>query len=328
MPKKRKKTRSLSSLLHISITSIGLVGSIAVLINLYGLNNWPGELIGLFSIQWGGLLVFFSALSALKKNKVTTLVLVLLAIYFLFPLATHYSLNRQKETSLDSISYRLLSYELGKQNRNPEAILEFIYTEGADLIYLQQVELSDNEWLNELKLDYPYHKILSRSGGYGIAVFMKQEWTTLQVVDFELAAHPSISVRSKIGNQDYEFILSHLFAPFSIENNEYRKAQTNALIAWIDELPTTVSPILAGPLFLGNKTASKKQIEDKTSLKDASLGYGWKPTWPQQTNLSKIKTDHVFVDTNKIHIQDYKLGPALGSAHSPLIVDLSMSNTK
>lgn len=324
MPKKGKKTRQFSVLLSITLSIFGIIGSVFVLLNQYITHFWLGELVGLFSVQWAVLMIFLGLLAWIKKQRFSALLLLAFSICFLYPIGKTYFGSSSSTPTSTQDSYRILSFELGVSDRNTEALLEFIYTEDADVLYLQNVRISDNSWLDELKLDYAYHKVLTREGGYGIAVFSKKKWTTLQVVDFELPAHPSVSMRQKIGRQSYEFLFTHLFAPVSVESHNVRVAQTTSLTSWIEGLPEEVKPILMGPLFLGHQTASRAHLLKKGELKDASSGFGWTPTWPQQTSLTKTVADHLFIHKSIPAPKLYRVGPNLGSEHLPLIIDLHL----
>jgi endonuclease/exonuclease/phosphatase (EEP) superfamily protein YafD len=322
MPKKGKKTRKLSLLLSIGFSTLGLIGSASILLNLHLFENWLGELLGLFGLQWAVLLLFFASLGFLQKQKLSGGLQLVLALWFLIPIGSSYVGSVEIE-KIDDDTFRLLSYELGAAERNEEALLEFLYTENADLIYLQNLRLSDKQWLKELEVDYPYFKNLSREGGYGIALFSKNPWVNLQVVDFELPAHPSASLRMKLGNKSYEIILTHLFAPISIASNQVRSAQTEAILSWIEDLPADISTIVAGPLFLGHHTSARKKFEEQANLQDASKGLGWVPTWPKQTNFTKTVADHLFTSKNVGPILKYKTGPFIDSEHRGIIVDIS-----
>jgi endonuclease/exonuclease/phosphatase family metal-dependent hydrolase len=59
----------------------------------------------------------------------------------------------------------------------------------------------------------------------------------------------------------------------------------------------------------------------KTGLRDSRLGFGRQASWPAWSPY-KIAIDHAFVSTD-LAVTSRRLGPAIGSDHLPLVIELA-----
>jgi endonuclease/exonuclease/phosphatase (EEP) superfamily protein YafD len=60
---------------------------------------------------------------------------------------------------------------------------------------------------------------------------------------------------------------------------------------------------------------------NRSGLRSAALGRHWAPTWPTFFMPAGIQIDHVLV-SDGVAVKRFETGPAVGSDHLPIIVDL------
>ena len=66
-----------------------------------------------------------------------------------------------------------------------------------------------------------------------------------------------------------------------------------------------------------------KKLLGETRLVDARRGFGLRPTWPSTFPPLWIPIDHCLVSPG-IEIRDFRVGPACGSDHHALVVDMAL----
>lgn len=297
---------------------------------------WLAELISLFGFQLAVLLVVGSILTLLQRQKLLSIILLVLAAFFAWPLAKSYlPAKSTTQASENETVLRLLSMELGEVMVPNEQRLEFIYTEDPTIIYLQKVQQKDASWLAELKLDYPYHQSVLSGTTYGLSILSKIPLESIQEVSFGVPDQPSLVARFTTEGKSFELIATHLLAPISAKSNQKRFAQINAIMSWVNELEKGRNPIVIGPMYASFHTTVYNRLtsisynqkgELLPSLTDASLGFGWQPTWPTSTNLTKTVADHVFYDAKQLGCLDFKVGLAgiSGGEHRPVMATFSL----
>ena len=292
---------------------------------------WLGELLSLFGLQLSILLAVGSLLNLLQRQKTLSILLFALALFFAWPLTkSYFPANNELEATNEQPDIRLLSMELGDTTVADEQRLEYIYTEDATIIFLQNVQQKDASWLRELKLDYPYNQSILSGSTYGLSILSKIPLESVQEVSFGVPDQPSLVARFTAEGHSFELIATHLLAPISSESQAKRIAQMDAILSWISELEKDRHPIVAGPMYAGFHTSFYKNLtkptfdkdgEAKITLTDASLGFGWQPTWPTSTSLTKTVADHIFYDAKSLNCIGYNVGllNISGGEHRPIM---------
>lgn len=296
---------------------------------------WLGELISLFGLQLSVLLAVGSVLTILQRQKTLSVILFVLALFFAWPLTkSYFPTKTTTDAENEMMTFRLMSVELGENQIPNEQRLEYIYTEDPTIIYLQNVQKKDESWLKELKIDYPYNQEILSGTSYGLIILSKIPLESVQEVSFGVPDQPSLVARFTTEAQSFELIAAHLLAPISSASNLKRIAQTEAIVSWIAGLEKGRHPIVLGPMYASFHTSVYKQltksIVDKNGdvanlLSDASLGFGWQPTWPTSTSLTKTVADHIFYDASLLKCTNYKVGLAgiSGGEHRPIIASFT-----
>lgn len=257
---------------------------------------WMGHLADQYAIQIAAFLGISALLAALQRVFSLAILQFLLAAWLIWPYAQLWLSSDATELgSSQPRSLEVFSIDLGTSERQEEALLELIYTEEADIVYLQDLNPGDEAWLNELKTTYPYYKFLSREGGYGIAVLSQQKWISMQVVEFELSGFPSVSLRMQNDGRDVELILTHLLPPMSQKASQARQLQAAALLDWIEQVSTSLPVAIMGPMYADVHSSVYKNVLQMDGLRSGFKGYGWNPDWPLSTSMTRIQSQNLFL---------------------------------
>src|SRR5690606_11658512 len=76
-----------------------------------------------------------------------------------------------------------------------------------------------------------------------------------------------------------------------------------------------------------NTTAFSPSFQDllaATGIENASEGFGYAATWPVAAGPFGLPIDHVLVSP-EFAVRDVVVGPAMGSDHAPVIVDVRLA---
>ena len=66
-----------------------------------------------------------------------------------------------------------------------------------------------------------------------------------------------------------------------------------------------------------------QRFVDRTGLHNVRRGFGVLPTWPTQLPFAMIPIDHCLVSAG-FDVRSVRTGPAIGSDHLPLLVELNV----
>src|SRR5690606_38520127 len=103
-----------------------------------------------------------------------------------------------------------------------------------------------------------------------------------------------------------------------------RSAQLAALAGYATQFKGP--SIIAGDINVTPWSPLFESVKNRSGLRDSGLGFGYQPTWPTMLPfaIQRIPIDHVLISKH-FHVSHRALGPAMGSDHFPLIVDLQLA---
>ena len=221
---------------------------------------------------------------------------------------------------------RLLHYNVNARNRRSEELFALVRAEQPDLVVLNEVNWPWAAALEELKATMPYAHIAPQREPAGTAVFSRRPFAEDRELRLGPNPAPSILVRVPAGTGVVSILTLHPTAPDERDGLIERNEQLRAAAAVLQELPAP--RILIGDLNVTMWSPYYADLERETGLRNARRGFGVRPTWPTQLRLLPflmIPIDHCLVSP-EITVTDLRAGPAIGSDHLPVIVDLAIEN--
>lgn len=282
-------------------------------------------LFSLFShwIEWAALfsLVYIVFTPFLTKLKVPSVILsVAIILIFLFK---SYNLktfeNKKNVIQIENQkNYYFLFANLNASNSSKTRFIELIQKESPDLLLLVEVNSSWVERLKDLNEIYPYSKIISREGNFGMAVLSKTAIINEKIfVDREnMIPALMLTVKSHIG--DFKLALLHAFPPIGSYGTLVRNQYLGTLSREIGELPSPI--VVCGDLNTTPWSSIYKDFLRQAKLSPSQFGL-FNNTWPAIKLIPGIPIDHCFV--RGLAIVNFEIGPNIGSDHLPLKVHIS-----
>lgn len=283
--------------------------------------HWFFDLFPHFLVQYAffsGLLFVLALL--FRRWKFAALGVVLIAIngWMLLP----YWFGGEAMLSNDSKPVRVMSFNVLTKNTNYDVVIKFIQKESPDVIALLEV---NHAWARELELhlqNYPYRRIIPREDNFGIAFFSKFPCDEIRALYLDENEVLSIEAKIKINARTVHFIATHPIPPM---DSKAFSARNQNLIAATERFDKNGNSVLVGDFNLTPWSPWFGKVLEAGDLKDASKGFGIQPTWHCLPSLPLfpfgLKLDHLLTSRN-IGIENYQIGPNLGSDHGAIFVDL------
>ncbi|MGB5628860.1 MAG: endonuclease/exonuclease/phosphatase family protein [Woeseiaceae bacterium] len=215
----------------------------------------------------------------------------------------------------------ILSANILSSNTEHQRLFELLDAEAPDIVFLQEVSPQWLEALVRLRQDYPYSYTEARDGNFGMALFSRLPFTSVSHVDSPPLGYPTIVATIDVDGAALQVVGSHPMIPVSAQFYADRNAQFESIAELFAEWDGP--RVLLGDLNTSMWDINYRQLEDKTGLRNARLGFGVVPTWPTFMPFAMIPIDHVLL-SGDISVVELRSGPRIGSDHLPLIVTLAL----
>ena len=216
---------------------------------------------------------------------------------------------------------KLLLTNVRSKNNQYNRVIDLVEAEEPDLVFLQEVTDAWVTGMAPLLEKYPYAYAEPRAGSFGLAVFSKIPFESVQHVDSPPLAHPTIVATIMVNDAPLSIVSTHPMVPIGRRNYEVRNAQLQSIAELVNE--TSGKLVLLGDLNASIWDPRFRQLEVTTGLSNARRGFGVLPTWPTFFPIAMIPIDHALV-TDDISVTDIRTAKRIGSDHLPLIVTLTL----
>jgi endonuclease/exonuclease/phosphatase (EEP) superfamily protein YafD len=302
---------------------VALVGA-ATLLGLLDRYVWVLEPADLFRVQYVVVLVA-AALAGLvlRRLRLATLAAALAAINvavigipFVGPATAS---ARGAKPAL-----RLVVANVEAGNTRFASIERLVEETKPDLFGVVELTPEMNEHLRRSLPEYSAHELSVRSDAYGIGVFSRVPLLSARIVRLPAdSGPPSVVVRVRAAGKVVTFVVTHVHTPFagSIHVRQLR-ALAAARSTWGERVAICGdfnTPPWSGPL---------REFASDASLRDLYGDRGWRAySWPTWNWALRVPIDNCFV-SNDVFVTDHHNGPAIGSDHFPLVIDLAVSRDR
>jgi len=292
-------------------TAIALVSLAA----FFGRYWWLFDLAANFRAHMAAVLVTAALMLALGRWYRTALVVGLVAALntaavlplFIGPTA------RPETTDLRVMSFNLLS-----DNTNYDEVIGFIAAEDPDVVVLHEASRPWEEALEAANLDYEITRGRTDDLIFGSLV-LARPGSEVRSFGFQISDPRAIEVVLPSG---VAVLGIHPLAPFPDDQTERRRFQFEFASLWAaaHEGPR----VIVGDFNASPWSDSFRRLRTDTGLHNSQSGYGLELSYPAQASpLLQVSIDHL-LHSDDLAVADRRLGPALGSDHLALVVDLSL----
>lgn len=220
---------------------------------------------------------------------------------------------------------RILLSNVLRINRSYDKFLDCVKWYRPDLILLVEI---DQDWLTalaSLQETYPSWSSEPRTNNYGLAILSRYPIESQQKYELTEKGNPVLKTDLIINNKALSVVVCHPPPPKNRRDLNFRNQEIDRLAAF--PLTEDQHLILCGDFNISPWSMPFRILQRVSNLIDSTRGFGFQPSWPTNRFWMRVPIDHCLVTPN-IKIINRQIGPDIGSDHFPVIVDLSLDNSK
>ena len=301
------------------VALVGYCLGVATVAGFFGGSWWVLDLLAGFRHQLAVGLVVCALLAGFARWKRTSVAIGLLAAVNLALVVPLYIGPSRPEAA----ELRVLSFNVLASNRRYGEVVDFIRDSAADLVVLHEVTRGWEQAVEEAAAtfdDWPYEITRARGRGdlFGSMVLV-EAGAAVRSFGFALTDPRAIEILLPDG---VALLAIHPLSPSS----EFRARQNDRQLLFAAEW----AAVQDGPaVVVGDFNATPwsfpfRRLLSSTDLANSARGYGLDLSYPANGNpLVRVPIDHLLF-SDGLAVVDRRLGPAMGSDHFPLIVDLAL----
>ena len=311
--KTAKPARTLS-IAGLGEVSTGLLG-FATLVGFLGPWWWFFDLFSHFRLQYFGASLILVVILGLKRSKTLTGILGGLALINLLVL--------QPWVLAENMSHRpprlrIIWWNVQSANSQQEAAVDWILSQGADLVALGEISPPWEPALSRLNTHYPHQVTAIRQDNFGLGLYSKSPVFEPEWFEDREDFTPTLRVSIQVDGRALDILITHPRPPIGHQATQLRNAQLNSLAG-------AVSQRGQHTVLVGDLNTTPWNHAFRSFLRESQLTrhrVGLQPTWPAKILPLRIPLDHCLTSTN-LTITRFQVGPPTGSDHAPLLIDLS-----
>jgi endonuclease/exonuclease/phosphatase (EEP) superfamily protein YafD len=222
----------------------------------------------------------------------------------------------------DQQTLRLLLANVLVRNGQHARVADLVAGADADVLVFQEVNDGWMASLADLERDYPHTVGVPRQDAFGIAVFSRVPLLEADVRYLGAAGRPSVALEVSLGGTPVSIVTTHPPHPLRPRTFALRNDQLGAVADLAGD--RTQPLVLIGDLNVTMWSPWFRRLRSESQLSNARHGFGVLPSWPTfLPSVMRLPIDHCLV-SDELIVTDCRLGPAFGSDHLPLIVDVAL----
>ncbi|HJU52220.1 MAG TPA: endonuclease/exonuclease/phosphatase family protein [Acidimicrobiia bacterium] len=236
----------------------------------------------------------------------------------LINLATLVPLFRAPANTDGDVDVRILSFNLLSDNENFDAVIDYIRQSEADLVVLHEASLPWEEAIADADLGYQMTITKPDNDIFGSLV-LAPPGAAVESFGFRVADPRAVEVVMPVG---LRVLAIHPVSPSNARRANLRNQQLALASQWVKGQEGPV--VVVGDFNAGPFSYPYRRLRAETGLRDSIRGYGLENSYPASAPaILRVSIDHLLYSEG-VGVIKRDLGPALGSDHFPLIVDLSL----
>ncbi|HEU4917517.1 MAG TPA: endonuclease/exonuclease/phosphatase family protein [Acidimicrobiia bacterium] len=216
---------------------------------------------------------------------------------------------------------RVMSFNLLSTNESYNEVIEYIQATTPDVVLLHE---SSRPWeVAMASSDLDYEIVRGRSDDliFGTLVLARQ---AVDAASFGFAEGDgraiALSYQPEGWPEPVKILSSHPVAPTSGDRAALRDAQLAFAADWAGQQEGAY--LVVGDLNASPWSSPFGVLLSDGRLRNSQLGFGLQPSFSADTIfLLRVPIDHL-LHSQDLRVRDRRLGPAMGSDHFPLVVDL------
>lgn len=221
-------------------------------------------------------------------------------------------------------SLRVMSFNLLSTNESYSELIEYIEATDPDLVLLHEASRPWEVALESARLDYEVIRPRSDQLIFGTLVLVRADDPTVVSYGFAEAQPRAVSIvyRPRGWPEPIEILSTHPLAPTEVERARLRDEQLSFAAEWAASRVGAL--VVVGDFNATPWSWPFRSLMATTDLINSQTGFGLQPSFPAESSfLLRVPIDHLLYSDSLI-VLDRRLGPAMGSDHFPLVVDLQL----
>ena len=281
---------------------------------------WWLDVLANFRAQYVVILAVLGLVVAASRWRRTGLAILGIALVNLLFVAPLF-VGSPGEPVAGAPGIRVMSFNLLSTNESYSDVIEYIEATDPDLVLLHE---SSRPWevaMESSGLDYEIIRGRSENLIFGTLVLAPDD---VEAVSYGFAEGDGRAISLVFQPEGWpvpvQILSSHPLAPTSGERAALRDAQLSFAAGWAAEQEG--SYMVVGDLNASPWSSPFRGLVSEGGMRNSQIGFGVQPSFSANTILPfRIPIDHLLHSAD-LRIRDRRLGPALGSDHFPLVVDL------
>ncbi|MCF7788818.1 MAG: endonuclease/exonuclease/phosphatase family protein [Prosthecobacter sp.] len=315
-PKPVKRAVTLSGLCDV-IVFLSLSGTWLGSLGRYG---WLFDLMSHFRLQYA-VVCALVVIYALIRRRAWLVLISLISLLWNAQIIHAFHQTAEVTPSSGEKPLRVMTFNVLTENKNQSAAISHVMQTDADIVCLLEVDDSWRAALEPLRIKYPHRVEELDDVNFGIACYTRLPMKSSEVRRFTIWWLPTIVLNLDHLGRPLTFIGTHAIAPMSGQKAHEWREQLTDITNLVSGLPGEV--IAAGDLNATPWCEGMRLLRENSGLDFRSVDPVWPPTWGLNLPMM-IPIDHVLVKRG-LTIQKRTLGPAMGSDHRSVTVEITHS---
>jgi endonuclease/exonuclease/phosphatase (EEP) superfamily protein YafD len=290
----------------------------ALLIGYLGTKGWPFDLFANFRVQYLGLFAIAVIALTIARWRKTAIVALLGVALTTASMASYFPERAQSSTVHPG--FKLITFNAWFRNHDIQRTAEYLENSRADVIILQEADVSRLSELSSVLPSYP-HVVATPKVRRGVAIFSRTPLSGVEHFEIPERITRITRARTQWRGQNIAIVGAHLRWPLSRRKAQQRAYELGMIAKRVRSETDPV--IVAGDFNLTPWSGHFARFVETSGLRDCALGQGLLASWPTQFLPARITIDHCFASP-EWQVQRMSLGPKLGSDHFPLVTELQL----
>ncbi len=291
-------------------------------IGCLGAHHWILDLFSHFRLQYLAAFAAAAIIFVIARRWKTSLLCAAAAVFLASTLLKYY---RPFDVALPpgAIPLKLIAFNVNSANPRHTDVTEFLLRESADLVILLEVSPAWIVGLGPLHALYPFRYENPRRDDFGMAFLSKYPFEDRSPNASDHFGRPVVHALVQFSSQSVEIIGTHPDPPTSALSSASRDEMLAALLP---AFPNPAPPhplIVAGDFNLSQFSPRFDHLLRTSGLRDTAVGHGIPTTWMRANPLFTIPIDQAVISPG-IAVIRRTTGPAMGSDHNPLVLELAL----
>lgn len=285
---------------------------------------WWLDVLANFRVQYlVGLTALGVILMMSKWRRIGFGVLVVAAVNLVLVLPLFVGSPGDVDPATPSI--RVMSYNLLSTSESYSDVIDYIEAIDADLIFLYEASRPWEVAVEGADLDYEVIRPRSDDLIFGTLVLVRG--SDIEGISYGFAETRPRAVEIGFRPSDWPIVArvlsTHPLAPTSEERAKLRDAQLGFATDWAADQEGAFAVV--GDFNATPWSWPFRRMVADTELRNSQIGFGLQASFAATSSpLLRVPIDHL-LHSEALVVRERRLGPAMGSDHFPLVVDLHLA---